>query len=222
MPLGARRLAELTRELGLRGWAAVPGVRTREDLVALGEALGSLIPRRDGELVRVLTPTPSGLARRGTLSSRHGTGKFPLHTDTAFWPTPARYVLMVSAGDQQRRTLLCPFDRLLGMLQSTVRDDLLRAVWRVHTRLENFYCSTRFSVRNAWAWRCDTATMIPTNAAAIRSQVQIKNALDRVECDEFQWHDDEALVIANWHVLHGRGARPNGELKRVLLRLYVR
>jgi hypothetical protein len=37
-----------------------------------------------------------------------------LHTDTAFWALPARFLVMRATGDKRRTTRVCPFDELLA------------------------------------------------------------------------------------------------------------
>src|SRR5260370_12977058 len=111
------RLAKMIRftELNTRGWTCVTGSSSRSALLELARSIGRPVPSPSGELVRELAPKPPAAAGRGTLSKAYGMGAFPLHTDTAFWPVPARYVVLLASGDIRRYTSVLTFtDLFLG------------------------------------------------------------------------------------------------------------
>src|SRR5438105_15864801 len=104
---------------GVGAWAHSHGRFSNRDLpealVEYAKTLGPLcIRRRRVGPGDVLVPTPRETAKRGSLSSIHGSGPFPLHNDTANWPAPCRYICFacVSPGDANRATLILPWQEL--------------------------------------------------------------------------------------------------------------
>jgi hypothetical protein len=92
-----------------------------------------------GELIKEIRVVSASRARTGTLSATYGSGDFPLHTDTAFWPVPARYVVFQLRGDTRRSTTILSFDDFFR--QCDKRTFLLAesSVWLVRTRSASFY-----------------------------------------------------------------------------------
>jgi hypothetical protein len=79
-----------------RGWASIPGVNGASDLLQLAMSLGKPVENARHELISELRVATSAEARPSTLSATFGTGTFPLHTDTAFWPNPAKFLVMLA------------------------------------------------------------------------------------------------------------------------------
>jgi len=64
--------------------------------------------------------------------------------------------------------------------------------------------------------------MFPANRAAKELQ-EILDPLTTNPCGaSITWSGEEAIVLSNWSVLHGRGAKPEREEQRILERIYVR
>lgn len=89
----------VTDQLRENGWSRIDGslgnsqplgTRMLEIASLLGTPVGA---RVKDVLVETLTPTGTDQARTRSLSRIYSTGSFPLHTDTAHWPTPCRYVV---------------------------------------------------------------------------------------------------------------------------------
>jgi len=72
-------------------------------------------------MVKEIRVTPQEQAVPGSQSSRHGTGAFPLHTDTVFWPDPVRYVILRGSGDTRRPTMVLSFAELFEQCEPAVR-----------------------------------------------------------------------------------------------------
>lgn len=96
-------------DLNARGWTVVDGVSSQDELVALGKSLGSCVRTPNGELVKVIRRIPRDQAPTGGQSALYGSGPFPLHTDTVFWPLPVRYVLLRGHDDTRRPTTFAAF-----------------------------------------------------------------------------------------------------------------
>jgi hypothetical protein len=209
-------------QLDDRGWARVAAIFSGSELVALARTIGSPVARPNGEFIKRLTPTRAENARLGTLSATYGTGKFPFHTDTAFWPLPCRYVVLRALGDFRRPINVSAFTTVLACGGAPLTAHAERSLWLARTPSATFYCSMRFRSDVGVGWRFDRACMHPANASA----VEVAHALDKltatIQGEVVYYCPGEAIIIDNWRLLHSRGAGPSDEGARVIERVYVR
>jgi hypothetical protein len=208
-------------ELNSRGWAAVSGVRDEADLVELARSLGRPIASPTGKIVKELFPRSAAGANAGTLSAAHGTGPFPLHTDTAFWPASSRFLVFRATGDLRRWTTLLGISRLLRELGQEFDALSSRSIWLIRTPRQSFYCPMVSRIGGRECWRYDAECMLPANHAAHDISLALGDAVSSVSPELFQWKEGLALIVSNWNVLHGRGPSPTGEKVRLLQRIYV-
>ena len=208
-------------QLHRAGWTPVEGVASRGDLLELGRALGRPVPSPSGG-----ARPPTAADRRNRGSARHaehlyGTGPFPLHTDTAFWPRPVRYVLLRAIGDTRRLTTVLSFAKLFDELGPRLRALAEKSVWSVRAGPQRFYCSLRFRVGELVGWRCDCDLMSPANQAALDVEGSLRPFLASGRAEVVCWSKDMAVVVSNWSAMHGRGPAPHDEGVRITERLYV-
>jgi len=208
-------------ELEARGWTCVTGITDRSNLLELARSVGKPVPSPTGALVRELAPTPRPNARKGTLSDGYGLGSFPLHTDTAFWPLPSRYIVLRVRGDTRRPTTIVAFAELFREQAPHLVALANRSVWRIRIPSISFYCSMRFRQGEVTGWRYDSQCMSPANGAAAKLQERLGPLLSSSRVDKIAWTGDLAVVLCNWRVLHGRGPSPTNETSRILERVYV-
>jgi len=209
-------------ELDTSGWTRVEGVSSRAELLELGRELGSPVRTPNGEMVKEIRVTPAAEAPPGSQSSIYGTGPFPLHTDTVFWPVPVRYVILRARGDTRRPTTVMAFSHLLRQCGARFSALAQRSVWVVGTKSKRFYCSLRFRHGDSVGWRYDADCMSPANHAGIEVDRVLRALLAGACADWVDWCADVAVVLSNWKVLHGRGPEPRKEGIRIIERLYVR
>jgi alpha-ketoglutarate-dependent taurine dioxygenase len=210
----SRRVETLGREL-------VSGVATSQELLALANTLGRPIPSPSGQVLKEIQPRCVSDASPQTMSSLHGKGPFPLHTDTAFWHRPCRFTVMRVVGDYRRSTILLPFSRLTDTLGQEFSTVASRSIFLVHSSAGSFYASVRSKVGADVCWRYDLACMTPANAAAHRTRQMLDSISDHVPPETVEWDQSTALIVDNWMSLHGRGPEPAGETTRILQRIYV-
>ena len=87
--------------LKMKGVVELEGVSDEQDIVDLASSLGQLRLHPNGEQVYKLTPSNGKQSLDGTFSRLYGYSAFPIHTDTAFWRFPARYVIMAMKANSQ-------------------------------------------------------------------------------------------------------------------------
>jgi len=208
-------------ELEARGWTKVRGRASQSELFQIASSLGRPVISPTGQLVKELVPKNATEARTSTMSGAHGTGVFPLHTDTAFLPTPCRYLVFRATGDVRRITFLASFTQLLGSFGSEFYNLAERSVWILRTPAQSNYCSMIFRAGQQTGWRYDPQCMIPVNEAAKRVDIRFRDAAAEIETQALRWEEGLAVIICNWKMLHGRGPMPSGERRRVLERIYV-
>lgn len=208
-------------ELEQRGWTAVSGISTTADLLGFAQSLGRPVRAPTGELVKRLIPKTSGTIP-GTLSSTFGMGAFPLHTDTAFWPLPCRYIVFRVTGDVRRHTTLMSFSELLESCPPDKHSLFISSVWLAGAPSKSFYCSMTFRKGEHRVWRYDAQCMRPANLAAKLVREKIHETLLRADIvHHIDWSKTSVAVLSNWTVLHGRAPRPADEGFRLLERIYV-
>jgi hypothetical protein len=212
----------LAPELDANGWTRVCGVDSTSDLLELAKSLGEILPTGHGQLVAQIRPNDRDNAHLGTLTATYGRGRFPLHTDTAFWPLPVRIVVLRVAGDNRRTTGLLSFCELLEDVGANGAELAKKSIWRITRGATAFYCSMRFQAAGVCGWRYDANCMSPVNGAARDLDNVIRPRTTDKAGQQFTWSAGEALIIANWNTLHSRGEAPADEGERVLERIYVR
>jgi hypothetical protein len=211
-------------ELEARGWASVEGVSSSKDLLEIGRAVGCPVPSPNGEMIKEIRITPTSQAPLGSQSFLYGTGPFPLHTDTVFWPLPVRYVILRATGDTRRPTTVMSFSRLIrecGTGFSALAEKSVWLVGKTSEKLKKFYCSLRFRDGHSDGWRYDADCMSPANAAAVGANAILRPLVASGRGDCIDWSSGRAVVLSNWKVLHGKGPEPPGKGIRIIERLYV-
>jgi hypothetical protein len=185
-------------------------------------SLGRPVENAHHELISELRVAANAEARPLTLSATFGTGAFPLHTDTAFWPTPARFLVMLADGDVRRTTAVCSMRRILNSGGINLMNLIEKSVWVLRGKDGSHYAQMTLSTKGIrLGVRFDRQCMKPANASArdVAAYFDIDDCASSVE--HLEWRPHTAVVISNWHALHGRGLQPPNEQQRILQRIYV-
>ena len=210
-----------TGKLEDKGWTLLTGIASRHQLLELAHESGQPLPHPGGEIIKEVRTRPAESARPGTLSSKFGTGTFPLHTDTAFFEVPARFILLRVLGDTRRATTVLPFRDVIYKFGEPPGEWAERSIWRIRSRTGSIYGSMCFDRQGIKGWRFDTGCMSPANLAAKRITEAIGAKATEQNVQKIDWSSGCVAVISNWTVLHGRGPAPDGEREGVLERIYV-
>lgn len=188
-----------------------------EAMLRIASALGTIIRDPAGELVSLLRPQYSHQTLSRSFSFRHGHGAFPLHTDTAFWSIPARYLVLKAKQASPTCTTILSSHKAQRILSSSLAQ---RAIFGLRTTQSSRYCPVRIDGRED-CYRYDPNYMKPANEQAKQLAVAIDNVASNL-LTQITWTGSNAIVIDNWRCLHGRCAVTPGDLDRALLRIYVK
>ncbi|HXE43040.1 MAG TPA: hypothetical protein VN516_08450 [Candidatus Baltobacteraceae bacterium] len=185
-------------------------------MLALAMKLGQpTVSRKEGSLIDELRPTPREWANPASLSARYGIGAFPLHTDTAHWRKPARYVILraVQISRGNRPTLLLDKDSLDFELGD--RFLLKRAVFTVRNG-RNSFLTTIFPEDEKFL-RFDRDCMFPKTSSSTCALDLILSAVEKRPTIKIHWRINDTLVFDNWRFLHGRNQQVGKHVDRRLL-----
>lgn len=208
-------------QLKEHGIIEINNINCADDLLQIGNKLGSLIAGPNGEMIKRITRKTKDQSILGTQSAIYGRGTFPLHTDTVFWPTPAKYVIFYACGDVRRSTTYMRFTDLIKSDYPLFVKLAKKSIWYVGPPSKKFYCSMIFYMDNKLNWRFDSDLMTPANKAASEVNEYLRPLIFSENTESIKWTGSNAIVFSNWDILHGRDKEPVNEGERTILRLYV-
>jgi alpha-ketoglutarate-dependent taurine dioxygenase len=210
------------KTLADEGWVRLRGfAREHMDvsLLLLANHLGSPISSRPGSgLLDRLKPIQTERARIASLSRYHGKGRFPFHTDTAHWLTPARHLILgcFQAGSSGTGTLLTRFSDLnIDAQEARV---LAEGVFLVKNGRSSWYANI-LNEHQSFV-RFDPGCMKPATLKGGMAADMLNKRLDAARPVRIAWAEGDVLIVDNWRVFHGREAAEDDE-NRTLLRVLV-
>jgi hypothetical protein len=216
--------AELARN-GFVIWREVkPGASTMEVSAEIGKVLDieGLLPGRGIPIVQSLKPRERDTVGHNQYSGHYGLGEFPLHSDLAHWGLPPRYFLLrCIEGARDVFTSILPWTNILPTLGVTA---LQRAVFAGRRQRFGFCGLVRGLSRyeTGSIFRFDPVFLRPLNApakelAALLADPKWAKTSTQISLSR----PGDAILIDNWHVLHGRSAIPAGSSGRRVERVYL-
>lgn len=228
MPTGSRCLSSipeksfLLERLSATGWYIDRSARSGSlagRVNAFAHTLGKILPGRGRQPIERVVPLAKDSAVPGSLSSRYGLESLPLHTDTAHWPRPCRYLVIAceDPGPVSTPTALLDSARV-----KMSEDDDLRCkteVFLVQNGRQSFYGSILEAGRPFV--RLDQGCMRALTRAGNAALRTFDAMPNRMPTYLHSWEAGDILVLDNWRVLHGRGNGGQTSEGRVLLRALV-
>jgi Taurine catabolism dioxygenase TauD, TfdA family len=205
------------------GWTitTIPNLREFDKyLIKIAMTLGE--PRRlrtSGEIVQKLSPITASTAHPHSLSSKHSFGAFPMHTDTAHWPMPCRYVILgcSNEGSGARRTKLLDFKSLsVPKIETNL---LYSTPFRIVNGRNSFFSNILSTHRDFI--RYDPGCMNPTSSSGNEVLEILSEKRWKQETKEIEWKAGNVLILDNWRILHGRGTSSNKDSDRLLHRILI-
>jgi Taurine catabolism dioxygenase TauD, TfdA family len=214
-----------TKELETCGWCLAASSKLgTEDLGELVQKIankfGKIESGRGGKLVEKIVPQTFNAAYAGSLSNKYGLGPLPLHTETAHWPIPCRYVVIgcADAGPKPTPTVLLDV-RQINLSKSEV-SACESAVFLIRNGRRSFYGHLR--ERDRAFFRVDPGCMAPLTRDGEMALNAFSVARNERALYRHDWNAGEILIIDNWRVVHGRGGNQQTAHGRELLRAMVR
>lgn len=202
---------DIISALSAHGYAQLRNVESVEHALVLTESLGPLLPL-NGVHIQKLIPREKEAAQSNSFSRQHGLSAFPLHTDTAFWTEPARFVVLFSSVISPTATRVLPAQDTLDLMAGARRSN---PIFLRHTAEGAIY-SHPWGDTTEFHALYDPCYMHPVNPAALDFQAASIRAGEHSR--RLRWSGAMALVIDNWRVMHGRERCT--DYNRVLYRFY--
>jgi len=202
------------------GYASVPNLQCK-DLESIAQRIGPIaVDPRNSEKIREIRPEPHLTAKPNTLSSRHGTGRFPFHTYCAHWNQPARYLLLycVNPGSGRRPTTF--LDTQMWNWSETQVGVLCNEVWK-RAHKEPRLCTIAERTDYGLSIRYDEACMEPLTIGAKSLLASIREKIVNSTTSSISWTPGELLILDNHRMLHSRGESNGPDRDRLLLRVLV-
>jgi L-asparagine oxygenase len=213
-------IAKFVQQIAEQGYAVVMA-RNESAVLEIATKLGiPLEEAREPGHYRVISPTPREISRPNTLSSRYGTGRFPFHTDTAYWLVPPRYLLLhcKNPGSGGRPTLL--IDSSKWRLNRNERSALLRGIWIVGDK-RPFLATILARTSTGMRIRYDRDCMRPAASSGELAAALITRKVRSSRPSKVTWSRGMLLILDNHRMLHARGAANASDLDRQLARVLV-
>ncbi|WP_366520829.1 TauD/TfdA family dioxygenase [Acidocella sp.] len=189
-------------------------------VASLAEELGEIVPGRGRRRVEQIVPQETQAAYAGSLSEQVGFAPMPLHTDTAHWTVPCRYMVMACAEPGPKPTPTMLLDSKTVALDARQSAACSTAVFLVRNGRQSFYGS--ITARDRPFIRFDLGCMEPLSAEGAEVADAISYQQNAEKARRHNWQRGDVLVIDNWRTLHGRGVDDHTAPGRVLLRAMVR
>ncbi|WP_137905824.1 TauD/TfdA family dioxygenase [Chryseobacterium sp. 2VB] len=212
---------EQLNELTLKGWIEFCSVNSDEYLIDISKRIGDVINHPNGKLIDYLVPKVKTEAKINTFSHNFEYQKFPLHTDTAFWNLPTRYVLMSCEGTSETATTFVTYDEICKIVTESELLNLKKSIFLIKTANKNFYTSLINTYENNTFLRFDRNCMKPVNKSAKISLNIIDEKLNELTINKVLWDKSKIFIFDNWRTLHGRESLKN-EKTRTLKRIYIK
>jgi hypothetical protein len=219
------KFERITERLVESGWTLLTGYSKIDsdlssNLTQLAEHLGKPIESRKGrDVVEIIKPLSKEEALPKSLSFKFGTGFFPMHSETAHWPIPCKYMMLccINEGQGGRRTLLIDFRRIKFSKNEL---EVLRSGIFLMRNAKNSFYSNIIASHNDFI-RFDPGCMEPMNLAAKRALEIMDNKFSNSSPVEIKWNTGDLLLLNNWHMLHGRSESNRLDSDRELLRILI-
>ncbi|MEZ5029765.1 MAG: TauD/TfdA family dioxygenase [Saprospiraceae bacterium] len=203
-----------------QGWIEITDIHSDNKLLDIANQLGEVIAHPNGEVISNISPKAKEASMNGTFSNRFGFEEFPLHTDTAFWSKPVRFVLLSSENVSQTKTLILHKNKIWERLNESDQVTAKQAVYIVKTIHGQHYASLLFNDSGNSGLRYDPCTMYPVNKAAKEIHQKINEILKDLSPYEIEWSGNKVIIFDNWSTLHGR-SNANSKENRILKRIYI-
>ncbi|WP_248928944.1 TauD/TfdA family dioxygenase [Paenibacillus hamazuiensis] len=195
-----------------------------EELIAISKQIGIPVGTRSGaKVIDRLSPKEKEDAHKNSLSRNHGLNSFPLHTDTAYFKVPVRYILLYSLnpGSGDRPTYLYDTKNLFNN-DRELRFGLANVLFKVINGRYSFLTTIYNCHQRKYYFRLDRDCMKATSSEGTELLTKIDNLICPRDLYEVKWNFGDLLILDNWRFLHGRGKSNMIDNDRLLLRVSIK
>lgn len=203
------------------GWVELSHFSEDEELLSLASSIGQIEKQQNGHEIFILEPKKGNRSVKGTFSNKYGFGRFPLHTDTAFYEHPVRYMLLSSDKISYSKTSILSVEKLFKLLNEEEKHKANRAIYKIKTTERSFFTSLVFKYLGIQGIKYDPTCMFPYNNSAKEIEIKLRDIFEQVEPNYIEWNSKKTVIIDNWKTLHGR-TPVNQEENRMLKRIYIK
>lgn len=182
----------------------------------LGKPIGG---RNSKRVIEELRPKSSKEAYKSSLSCKYSKGEFPLHTDTAHWPLPCRFMLLgcINPGISSRTTRILKFSDI--ELTKHEKELFYSTPFLFKNGRNSFY--GKVMEPNRGFVRFDPGCMTPVSDDGRRIMDIMLSKKVTEKAYDLSWQKGNILILNNWITLHGRGSSPEDDQDRMLKRVLV-
>lgn len=202
---------ELKSRISINGYVELFNIRSLEEAIAATSNLSDILTL-NGEVYQKLIPLDRNEAISRSFSSKYGYESFPLHTDTAFWITPARFVVFFMECISNTATNVLAIQDVKRLIEFS------RQYNPIFTRktTQGVIYSQPWTESYGGRFVYDPCYMKPENKAA----KYFMDLLDDLSSNAQRicWSGEKVLILDNWHTLHGR--EKCDDMQRMLHRFY--
>ncbi len=192
------------------------------DLIELSKKLGKPVESRmGGSLIDRLSPKRKVDSNRNSLSNVHQLNSFPLHSDTAYYKIPVKYILLYckNPGTGGRPTYLYDTHKLIYKYDE-LRLKLANVIFKVINGRNSFLTTIYNPEIDFFRLDRDCMRFISPEGEDLFKEVD--NLIHKEDIEEINWNTNDLLIIDNWRYLHGRGRSKTKDYERLLYRLSIR
>ena len=206
-----------------KGWYATKcdDLRSIESFILdIARDLGECVSGRHGQIIENLNPLTHDQSYPNSLSEKYGLGPLPLHSDTAHWIVPCRYIILacLSTGGENAPSILLDTKKL--SLSDEVEAAVQNAPFYVRNGRKSFYSSIR--AKESPFFRFDPGFMEPMTAEAKLAVRSLGADANEEILTKVNWEVGMTIIIDNWRLLHGRGQVTPKGTSRHLLRVSIK
>lgn len=213
-------IKDYIKDLEEKGWVEINIKISDQELLCLAETFGEILPHPNGKIIDILVPKKAEQAIQNSFSHKFGFNSFPLHSDTAFWSIPARYVLLTSENISETATTITTFKQVIEKLNKQDLIDLEQAIYLVKTKNKTFFSKLKQKFGNQICYRYDSSTMKPLNKHALKIEERFNEIFELLNVTKINWNSNKIIIFDNWQTLHGRESIRE-DLDRKLKRIYI-
>lgn len=193
-----------------------------DELIDISNVIGLPVESRiGGYIIDRLSPKKKESAYKNSLSNIHELNSFPLHSDTAYYKIPVKYIMLYckNPGTGGRPTYLYDTYQLINT-DEELRFKLTNTIYKVING-RNSFLTTLYNLDTSF-FRFDRDCMRSTTSEGEELLKEIDSLIQKNDIQEVKWSLGDLLIIDNWRFLHGRGSSKSEDFERLLYRISIR